>query len=251
VTYSNNPSWDCDTDLNKLRISSRSGPSRPLRNLNGSVDVQGIKSVSVFFRNIEQELLYITAQYPVVVGSIAWLTSRDFLYELRHREGVSLVVQKEDLWRPDRGVRTSYTDWKVKMRATYLSIKPVIQHRWMCPPICDMGTGASLIDPIRCLGVHAQSKKKTVAPKAHNKFLVFCQWNRTGAAGTLCDLHPVAVWTGSFNITRNSGASFENAVFIESMEVAQKYLEEYAQILALSEPLDWASPDPTPQWSLP
>jgi phosphatidylserine/phosphatidylglycerophosphate/cardiolipin synthase-like enzyme len=93
----------------------------------------------------------------------------------------------------------------------------------------------------------------------HNKFFVFLRREdakppspddedglHMHAAGYTYSLAPYAVWTGSFNPTLNGGRSFENAVFIEDPVVAKAYLEEWAKILALSEPLDW-----TAAWAAP
>ncbi len=54
-------------------------------------------------------------------------------------------------------------------------------------------------------------------------------------------VRPYAVWTGSFNFTHNASRSFENAVYIEDEKIAQAYVDEYVQLLALSESLDWES----------
>jgi hypothetical protein len=59
-------------------------------------------------------------------------------------------------------------------------------------------------------------------------------------------VEPYGVWTGSFNFTKSSVASFENAVYIEDSKIAYAYAHEFAQIFALSEPLDW-----TTSWSAP
>lgn len=70
----------------------------------------------------------------------------------------------------------------------------------------------------------------------HNKFLVFC----TKRPGEHEDaLRPECVWTGSYNITFNAQKSFENAVILRDQDIAAAYAREWAQILALSEPLDW------------
>jgi phosphatidylserine/phosphatidylglycerophosphate/cardiolipin synthase-like enzyme len=57
---------------------------------------------------------------------------------------------------------------------------------------------------------------------------------------------PYAVWTGSYNFTKNAGMSFENALYIEDQPIVDAYMAEYAQIFSLSEPLDWTS-----EWSVP
>jgi hypothetical protein len=63
-------------------------------------------------------------------------------------------------------------------------------------------------------------------------------------------IKPYAVWTGSFNFTRNSENSFENAVYIEDSGIAFSYMQEWAQIAAISEPLDWTSEWVQPEWRI-
>jgi hypothetical protein len=71
----------------------------------------------------------------------------------------------------------------------------------------------------------------------HNKFLVFCRH-------TDGDLAPYAVWTGSANFTRNSRASFENAVLIRDPAIAGAYFKEWMQIVKFSEAPDRQAPEP-------
>ena len=52
-------------------------------------------------------------------------------------------------------------------------------------------------------------------------------------------IHPYAVWTGSFNFTRNATMSFENAVVLYDPNIVRAYYHEYGQIVFLSESLDW------------
>ena len=59
---------------------------------------------------------------------------------------------------------------------------------------------------------------------------------------------PYVVWTGSLNFSIASTLSFENAILIRKKEVVDLYFKEFCQILALSEPLDWASEWMRPEW---
>jgi phosphatidylserine/phosphatidylglycerophosphate/cardiolipin synthase-like enzyme len=55
------------------------------------------------------------------------------------------------------------------------------------------------------------------------------------------DIHPwdqrtvyldtVAVWTGSFNLSRNANYSLENGVIIHSPKIAREYFREFFQIV--------------------
>jgi phosphatidylserine/phosphatidylglycerophosphate/cardiolipin synthase-like enzyme len=78
----------------------------------------------------------------------------------------------------------------------------------------------------------------------HHKFLVFCRYSINEELAW--PYIPYAVWTGSFNITKNGSRSLENAVYIQHPEVAMHYFFEWQQILEVSETLDWTSPYAAP-----
>ncbi|HEY9640318.1 MAG TPA: hypothetical protein V6C57_07530 [Coleofasciculaceae cyanobacterium] len=61
-------------------------------------------------------------------------------------------------------------------------------------------------------------------------------------------IEPYAVWTGSFNMSENATKSLENAVYIQDKAIARAYYNEWAQIEALSEPLDWETAWSEPEW---
>jgi phosphatidylserine/phosphatidylglycerophosphate/cardiolipin synthase-like enzyme len=89
----------------------------------------------------------------------------------------------------------------------------------------------------------------------HNKFLVFCnltegKTDEQFPDTTVPTIVPQSVWTGSFNLTKNATMSFENAVLLVGNSVAGAYFNEWAQILALSEPLDWRSEWMEPEWKV-
>ncbi len=83
----------------------------------------------------------------------------------------------------------------------------------------------------------------------HHKFLLF-DWNGAsdcgGEFGEECDpgygrIQPNAVFTGSYNITKNAQLSFENSLIIERPSIVDKYMQEFEHIFGISEPLDWNS----------
>ena len=83
----------------------------------------------------------------------------------------------------------------------------------------------------------------------HHKFLVRLEYNdRAESASDY--LLPVAVWTGSFNFSKNAGYSFENAVEIHDAVIATAYFEEFARVMSLSEPLEWESAWVYPEWRI-
>jgi phosphatidylserine/phosphatidylglycerophosphate/cardiolipin synthase-like enzyme len=98
----------------------------------------------------------------------------------------------------------------------------------------------------------------------HNKFLIFAKiipnFKETvnPITGETVLIHreefdtikPYAIWTGSFNFSKNSSSSLENCVLIYDIEIAEAYYKEYGQIMALSEQLDWESEYIQPEWRI-
>jgi phosphatidylserine/phosphatidylglycerophosphate/cardiolipin synthase-like enzyme len=113
--------------------------------------------------------------------------------------------------------------------------------------------GDPTIEAVRCVGNH-NSQKNPAFPRMHNKFIVLCkQTSHTlmqtdDEASEYRNYEPYEVWTGSFNFTKNAGLSFENAVILKDTAIARAYFQEYAQIAALSEPLNWESEWVRPEW---
>ena len=106
----------------------------------------------------------------------------------------------------------------------------------------------STSEAVRCVGNH-NFDRKPAFPRMHNKFLVFCDLVHF-AEGDYRTLSPVKVWTGSYNISDNASRSWENAIIIDDRDVASAYANEFGQIFAFSESLDWSSPwcEPTYRW---
>ena len=110
--------------------------------------------------------------------------------------------------------------------------------------------GDPTLAPIRCVGNHNRDRVPAF-PRMHNKFLVFCKIEISEEKLYDPEPYPIVasrVWTGSFNLTDTATRSFENAVLISSDVIARAYFDEWAQILAISEPLDWTSDWIEPEW---
>lgn len=197
--------------------------------------------VRVFFRDVEKQLCELLAddRYPVVLGCVAWLTNQTILEALAKKDGVAILVQKEDFLRPDTGQTEG---WKARLQQRYERITPLI--RYQLPGLVSQASVAS--DPeigIRCVGVSPRDRGLT-RPNMHHKFIVLCEGEANGI------VVPRVVWTGSFNFSANSTNSIENAVTIESDTVALAYAHEFGQLALLSEPLDWESEWVAPEWRI-
>lgn len=209
--------------------------------------VKSKSGVSVFFRDIEENLLTQIKKSDAVFGAVAWLTSYSILDALAEIQNVSLIVQKEDFLRPDVGSKSNF---KNTLRNKYSNLKCDLT-RYSFGNILSSVSVCSdpFLEPVRCVGNHNRDKKPAF-PRMHNKFLIFARVEKSKNKHGVETVIPYAVWTGSFNLTKNATMSLENALYITDEEIVKAYFEEYGQIAAMSEPLDWRSDWSAPEWRI-
>jgi hypothetical protein len=234
-------------DLNRLCIPDDGGPGDALADFGGrfEVDPELGEFVEVYFRDIRRQLIGQIAKADHVFGSVAWFTCPEILAALSEKRGVSFVVQKEDWMRPDGGSRAD-------LQRNIAALKGVERHLFGGVAGQLSTHGCPAVEPVRCLG-NLNTSKSQAFPRAHNKFAVFCHKLPPEAMEEdpdCCPWFPYAVWTGSFNWTKTSGRSLENAVYISSHAVASAYFNEFQQLLALSEPLDMMAEWVAPEWRI-
>lgn len=199
--------------------------------------------VECVFRHLASRAINLIREHRYVVGCMAWLTNENILEELAKKEGVSLIVQKEDFLRPDVGGPS-----KARLRELYSRIPGL--NRQALPILREMSTGeASYLEPmaaVRCCGPVTRNR---ASPRLHHKFIVVGDVARfdDGKRGRFA---PQAVWTGSFNFTHTATRSLENAVIIQGRQVARSFLTEYTHAAALSEPLNWEHDYVEPEWRI-
>lgn len=164
----------------------------------------------------------------IIVGSVAWLTDPAIIKVLSKRF-VALTVQKENWWKKTDRRGRNLAKW-------YASLVGGLPASAFPEPLASFGGDATLA-PIACVGYSGAS---AFAPLHHHKFLVRCRVTKVGK------LAADAVWTGSFNLTKNASEGYENAVEIHDPIIAGAYLNEFALMACMSEPLHWrrATPDP-------
>jgi len=214
--------------------------------------VSATANTRVIFRNLEDTLIDCISKSDFVVGCVAWLTHPKIIKALALRRfGSCIVVQKEDFLRPDVGKER--TAWKRRLRTAYDQMFCGLDRLCVGGLVRELSVGGDpTLEPIRCVGNHNREKNPAF-PRMHNKFLIFCSIDITEDERYTIQPHPIvphSVWTGSFNLTENATMSLENAVVIESTEIGNAYFSEWAQILALSEPLDWTSEWIEPEWRI-
>ena len=228
--------------------------------------------VEVVFRNHRKKLLGLLNEAEqqgwVCFGSMAWFTDPLVLAAIA-RTPASIIVQKEDHLRPDIPVGRNLAAWRERLRRMYEAIEASDQQgdpavpfdRLHMPwPLCDMSYGEDKsVAGVRCFGVrNDRSGKTTSRPLMHHKFFVFAKgiWQpepgREGEENPDQEFHwhPEVVWTGSYNCSLLAPRSRENALIIRDANIGSAYLHEWAEIMALSEPLDWDSEWLAPEWRL-
>lgn len=231
-------------NLNRVKILTDNGET-PLLDYSYVGEPTDFDKTEVYFRDIESKLVDKIGQFKdgAIFGCVAWLTSVPILEALSNCRNVQILIQKEDFLRPDSKMPKTLTAWKNKLRKLYGSLKCELL-RYQCGQPMDKLSHLSdpTIESVRCVGGH-NAKRAPAFPRAHNKFLVFCKLTPDGPDGIY--YLPVAVWTGSFNMTDNATNSFENAVYLEASSgynpIMNSFLKEHHQIFALSERLDWTS----------
>jgi phosphatidylserine/phosphatidylglycerophosphate/cardiolipin synthase-like enzyme len=237
-------------NLNHLKIlDSRGRPARELEDWSLTSE-----DCTVYFRNLESNFIRHVSEADCVLGCMAWMTNSSILRALAEvKDGVSIVVQKEDFLRPE--FNPMETGWKHHLRYEYDRLKETAG-RNMLPRMSNISFGKDLrIEAVRCIGVNNRVRKASY-PRMHNKFMILCQTthepilsNEGEFITEIIHYRPYEVWTGSFNFSETAVNSFENAVVIKNFQIAVAYYEEWAQILTLSEPLDWTKDHCDPQWS--
>ena len=213
--------------------------------------------VAVYFRDLEDRLVEHIEAADAVFGAVAWLTSSRVLSALAGVPDAQIVVQKEDFLRPDGEAQAAFHK---RLRNQYNMVGNDLgryEHQSTILP-CMSYAHDPRMQGVRCVGNHNSDQAPT-APRMHNKFLVFArvlrlpegqdQWS-DNVGGWWPRIAPYGVWTGSFNMTVTAGRSFENAVYITGPEVVAAYYQEWAQIAALSEPLEWSTDWMAPEWRL-
>lgn len=235
------------TNLNQSYIEVENG--QPARLLNDYSTMSENGEVSVYFRELEEQLIRHIREAQMVVGCVAWLTSEPVLRALSEvKRGVAIVVQKEDFLRPDLG---SSDNWRNELRQRYDTLQAVWKYHQWRGLMNDLSWKEPEIASVRCVG-NCDRNRAPAFPRMHNKFLVFCNVtvNETIEDCDSGEVEPYAVWTGSFNLTKNATASLENAIVVRDSRIVEAYFKEWQQIEAIAEPLNWTSVWIEPEWRI-
>lgn len=204
------------------------------------------KEVAVYFRDLEDHLISLIEEHDAIIGAVAWLSNYKILDALSKKEHVSIVVQKEDFLRPESNNKSEFKK-TIQKKYNALNSSNQIARYSMSGTLGESLSigGDPTMDTVRCAGNHNSSKSPS-SPRMHNKFMLFCDIKDNAKENKYNEFIPRMVWTGSFNMSYAATQSLENAVLMSNDKIVQAYYREFAQIYAISEPLDWTS-----EWSEP
>ena len=233
-------------NLNRLTIPVEGERNKSLDDFSIHLANPKFETIEAIFKNQEKRLLEIISSFEkgAIFGCIAWLTSKSILKALAKCETVQIIVQKEDFLRPDLDTKNVEL-WKVQLWKLYKAINCKMERHQFREPMGNLSVFSDpTVEGIRCVGNHNQ-ERKAAFPRAHHKFLVFCELDQNE------NYSPVALWTGSFNFTQNASNSFENVLYLVDKagnnEIINAYLKEHHQIFSLSEQLNWSERWAAPQ----
>ncbi|MBL7970855.1 MAG: hypothetical protein JNL03_04970, partial [Prolixibacteraceae bacterium] len=165
-------------NLNELSIEVDGSDYESLKDYSAVIHEPHFDSVEVILKNLEPRLIDTIKKFEkgAIFGCIAWLTSTPILKALSKCDNVQIVVQKEDFLRPDIDSPNQKT-WKASLRKLYDGLKCNLERHQFREPMGNLSVcGDPTVDSIRCVGNH-NSDKNSAFPRAHHKFLVFCELN--------------------------------------------------------------------------
>lgn len=234
--------------LHDLGINVDGEAPQHLEDFSININNASFDSVQVLFRKQEEEIIKLISEYQddLILGCVAWLTSKPILTALASCKNVQIVVQKEDFLRPDIGIRST-GNWKKELLKLYNAVTCDMVRYDFKSPMNNLSVCADpTVEAIRCVGNHNKDKNPAF-PRAHHKFLIFCKLDNE-------EYIPTKLWTGSFNLTKNAVQSFENAVIFTDNSGKNKLFEafvnEHHQIFAISEKLNWTESWATPEFRI-
>lgn len=187
-------------------------------------------TVIAHFGDVATPLAEFLAGSESVVGCVAWITSPRFVDQLVGKP-VSLIVNKEWALRSSGSAPAA-----IRSRANLARLTGGLRRQDFGAPLNQV-PGADNIQAVRCVG-HLSRTRASNTPLMHHKFLVRL---RAGKA--------VAAWTGSLNLTVAGELNLENGVEIHNPAIAAGYLDEWARVAAISEPLEFSAGKAESNWS--
>jgi phosphatidylserine/phosphatidylglycerophosphate/cardiolipin synthase-like enzyme len=192
-----------------------------------------LEAIHVHFDHIVESLLkHLQRLEPdAVVGCMYWFTEPQLLqYLAEHKIPTQIIVQKQKLWHRRNSNNNNEEDDKkpsFKSKSHYIATKIRDAYDALTPFAQEKTESKDNEAAVRCFGNCVKTGKASNS-LLHHKFLVLMK-----------ETIPIAVFTGSFNLTAHASDNLENAILIENHKIALQYWQEWNTLLTYSEPLDW------------
>lgn len=222
-----------------------------------------VASVSVYFREIREALIFEIKKADAVFGCVAWINDPQIVAALELKKVLSIVIS--EVKNPaDISAISSLRNKANFVRLGDLATSSNHFYTLISDPDFDRPQNPEdqleSIRQVKSASVDVPLAGLAGYERMHNKFLVFAKFEThlqskidisnyfyaSGSRNKLkpaefleafdrSKLKPYAVWTGSFNFTNNASNSFENASLLTNEILAEKFFREYSQIYLLSE----------------
>ncbi|QGR53967.1 phospholipase domain-containing protein [Moumouvirus maliensis] len=192
------------------------------------------KSIRPYFENLEEKIIGYINNSKYIIGCVAWLTSDNVLAALKKTHGCKIIVNKEEFLSSNMilGSKSYYKS----LRDKYDSLPDILENNCLCcnKKITECNKFSEII------GLNNKNNKEGAVltcgivnnlSKMHHKFLVFFDQN----------FKPIGLWTGSYNLSKTSNYSLENALYITDKNVITEYIKEFKTVYQYSENYDWKS----------
>ncbi len=193
----------------------------------------------LYFDNLEGHLINHINQAEYIIGCVSWLTNLKIIQSLQDKKGIKIVIQKENFIKRDYNYSICLNQYYINLRKGYKSLPNLfnniddidLNEDHCMNQICkNKLSDDDYMDGVRCFGIANNYSK----PLMHHKFLIFLDKN----------MNPYGVWTGSYNFTNNANKSLDNGLYISDFNIVKGYVEEFEQILFMSEKLNWKTSQP-------
>lgn len=198
-------------------------------------------SIYPYFDRLEEHLIAYIEKSSYVIGCVAWLTNNNIINALEDKKGIKIIINKEEYIssKMESGQKFYYKC----LRGKYNDLPDLFQTNCSC---CQnqMMKCPKFIDLLGQIFDHENTNNNLCKngailtcgivnnlSKMHHKFLIFFD-------DTMC---PMGVWTGSYNLSKTSNFSLENALYITDPKIITEYIKEFIAIFSYSEPYNWNS----------
>lgn len=194
--------------------------------------------VQPFFENLEEHLVEYIEKSSYIIGCVAWLTNPNIIEALENSKGVKIIINKEEYLNSSMEIGKKF--FYKCLRGKYNEIPDMFVDKCICcTKQIDQCVNFTNIFGNKILAENISIKSGAILTcgivnnfsKMHHKFLIFFDEN----------INPLGVWTGSYNLSKTSNFSLENALYITDKSVIMEYVKEFLAIYPFSESYDWKS----------